>query len=113
MRQCAEYLEWISAYVDGELGEAEQIELFVHLEACPSCVAALQNYQTMTIAIADAYIAPPPYLVDDVMAEIAPPPLRAVSYSPRRRSGMRRFVAVAAIFAVVAVVGFYGVLHFR
>jgi len=109
MRQCAEYLEWISAYVDGELGEAEQIELFVHIEACPACVAALQIYQTMTIAIADMEAAPPLHLVDEVMDEIAPPQFQVVESRPRRRSGMRRFAAVAAVFAVVAVVGVYGV----
>jgi len=106
MERCERYLEQISCYVDGELGTEEQAELLRHLEACPACMGALVAYQTMSAGIQDAEVEPPAHLVEDVMARIAATQL--VRARPKRPY-LRRFVAAAAVFAVVGVIGFYSI----
>jgi len=85
-----------------------------HLEACPPCTALLRAYQTLSEGTHDAEVEPPMSLSEAVMARIkASQPLAAVALVGTRpkRSHMRRFLAAAALFVVVGVIGFYGVLQ--
>jgi len=103
MNPCEKYEEWISAYVDGALDDAEQAELLVHLQTCPACLAIWQEYEMMSKALKAMKVQPPVTLAADVMAHIQERPVLTM-----RRGGMaRRFAAIAAVFAVVAFVGVY------
>ncbi|MCC7291715.1 MAG: zf-HC2 domain-containing protein [Phycisphaerales bacterium] len=42
---CREFLDYIGAYLSGELSEAECRELRVHLDVCSQCVDYLDSYQ--------------------------------------------------------------------
>jgi anti-sigma factor RsiW len=42
---CRELVEFLMAYVDGELSEAERTEFHSHLAQCPPCVAYLKTYE--------------------------------------------------------------------
>jgi len=103
MNPCAKYEEWMSAYVDGMLDDAEQVELMVHLQTCPSCLAVWQDYELMSKTLEYAEVEPPETFAADVMARIQAQPVLTV----RRGGGARRFMAIAAVFAVVAFVGVY------
>jgi len=105
MKQCNEYFEQISSFVDGALPDTEQINLFIHLESCPSCPKVLEMYQNMSGAFAHVDVDPPVGFSDRVMDRIAEKS-QTPTVKVRHRTAMRRFVAVAAVFAVVAVIGF-------
>lgn len=111
MKQCNEYFEKISSFVDGALSETEQIDLFIHLETCPSCSKILEMYQDMSGAFDHVDVAPPAGFSGRVMEQVTQaahvPPIKA----RRRGTAIRRFVAVAAVFAVVAVLGFGTLLN--
>ena len=108
MERCEKYMEQISAYLDDELDYQEEIELFIHLEACPSCRQMMDVYRFATAQVHSEWeVDPPPDLAQNVMAQITARPLVLQSASSRGR-GKRRFAAVAAIFAVVTLVGLSG-----
>ena len=108
MERCEKYPEWVSAYIDGELSADEQAELRRHLEACPACKRVLMVYRTMSLTLSDTEIAPPAGFADGVMARIESKPL-CVAYTRPRRPMLRRTLAAAAVFALVAAVGFAAV----
>lgn len=105
MERCEQYLEWISAYIDGELGASEQTELRRHLEACPACKRALVDYRTVSLVLSDTEAAPPVGFVGGVMSHIETKLTCRADVRPRR-SMLHRTLAVAAVFAAVAAVGF-------
>jgi anti-sigma factor (TIGR02949 family) len=51
MSTCRETLEFLRAYVDGDLPDDERTVFERHLEACPPCVNYLDSYRA-TIALA-------------------------------------------------------------
>lgn len=101
MNPCVKYEEWMSAYVDGALSDTEQAEFLAHLQTCPACSATWQDYELMSKALGETEFEPPETLVADVMAKIGAQPVLRV----HQGGGFRRFIAVAAVFAVVAFVG--------
>jgi anti-sigma factor RsiW len=42
---CREVLNFLSAYLDGELPEEEGVAFERHIAACDSCIAYIQSYQ--------------------------------------------------------------------
>ena len=102
MNPCVKYEEWMSAYVDGVLSGTERDEFLAHIETCPSCAAVLAEYEMLSETLEDMNVAPPATLTADIMAKIqAKPELTVV----RRGRMVRRVMAMAAVFAVVAFVG--------
>jgi anti-sigma factor RsiW len=45
MITCREFVEFLSAYLAGELSPASQAEFEFHLSDCPDCVLYLQSYE--------------------------------------------------------------------
>jgi len=72
MKTCRETLEFLRAYVDGDLAADERDAFDRHLRACPPCVAYLETYRD-TIALArdacrdDEVPAPPEPLVEAIL----------------------------------------------
>lgn len=48
---CRQLIDFIGAYLDGDLPDEERAEFERHLAVCPSCVAYLSTYRkTVTLA---------------------------------------------------------------
>jgi anti-sigma factor RsiW len=45
--RCIDLVEEISAYVDGELDDVERSRIERHLEGCPGCRAAIDQFETV------------------------------------------------------------------
>jgi anti-sigma factor RsiW len=45
--RCIEFVQVVSAYVDGELDAAESARIARHLEGCAGCRAALDQFETV------------------------------------------------------------------
>lgn len=59
--KCSQCTEMLSAYLDDELGRAEQQAVAAHLRDCPDCAAALARMRAAVQALADLpQVEPPP-----------------------------------------------------
>jgi anti-sigma factor RsiW len=111
MRTCEEVLELLSAALDGELTDQEQAELAAHLAQCPSCSALFAQLQGLHRAMGELGDVPAPAgfadrVMDQVRAEGATAQTGKVIPFPtqkRKRTPWRRWVAAAAVVAVVAL----------
>jgi len=69
---CREVVEFLMAYLDGELPEEERRVFEEHLAECEECVAYLASYQRATRLGATAWeeepCEAPPELVDAILA---------------------------------------------
>jgi anti-sigma factor RsiW len=54
---CRELINFIMAYLDGELPEPARADFERHLAVCPSCVAYLESYKA-TIRLGKAALRP-------------------------------------------------------
>lgn len=101
MRSCAEYEALVSAFLDGEVTEAERSALAEHLTGCPAC----QRYFDDLVAIHDAFdqeeAGVPPDFTAAVMERVrAVPQEREEKVLPFPR--WRRWAALAACCAIAA-----------
>ena len=71
MNNCTEYLALISAYVDGELSESDELLLSGHLDKCAYCSSALKAYRGISTTICEECVPAPPSLCPNVMEKIA------------------------------------------
>ena len=71
MNNCVEYIELISARVDGELTESEKQLLEEHLSVCESCSALYDLYNEMTTAVAESCVPAPLSLCDSIMEAVS------------------------------------------
>ncbi len=77
MLTCREIIEFLDAYWSGELSSGERARFDEHLEACPSCVAYLAQYDRSVAAGRDAFgkdagATAPPELVEAILRARAP-----------------------------------------
>lgn len=106
---CELFREQMSAYLDGELGPAEQAAFGSHLNACPACPDELDSLRRVVSLLTSIPAGPtPPDLTERIMAglqetpQVAAPRPHALIRFPQAFS---RFATVAAMFlAVVAVI---------
>jgi len=54
---CREFLDFLWAYLSGEVTDAERAEFEWHLSGCPSCVAYMKTYR-QTIELGKGAFAP-------------------------------------------------------
>ncbi len=45
MITCRDFAEFVWAYLDGEVSEAQRFEFDAHMAVCPPCVAYLDTYR--------------------------------------------------------------------
>lgn len=95
---CEEALELISGHLDGENTEAEEAALRAHLEGCPACRAALDDYGALDLALADLEAEPPAALAQGVLTRAA------AEKSAAGRRWRRYGGAALAAAAVIALV---------
>ena len=98
MKYCEEYLPALSAFVDGELNEAERDKVLAHLETCEGCRDYLAELTAMHAAFGgmEEFDAPEGF-VDGVMA-------RLHEVAPKKRSHRTAWVSLAACAALAVVV---------
>ncbi|MFD2880094.1 anti-sigma factor family protein [Paenibacillus rhizoplanae] len=41
--KCAEVMEWMHRYLDHDLSQEEMLEMFRHIDDCPSCAEVLDR----------------------------------------------------------------------
>ncbi len=82
---CQEFLEFIAAYLDGELPSDVQESFQRHVQACPPCVVYLDGYRlTIDVAKTACDAADPSSSVcDDVPEEL----IRAILQAQREARG--------------------------
>lgn len=67
---CREFVEFLDAYLSGELSSAERGEFERHLEVCESCVSYLGSYQQV-VDLGSSLLADPDGAVpEDVPADL-------------------------------------------
>ena len=72
---CREFVEFLNAYLDGDLSPGERVEFERHLAICPACVRYLASYdatvQATQAALADVVDTPdnaPKELIDAILS---------------------------------------------
>ena len=70
MNDCTEFQDLISAYVDGELTEADKASLEAHMSACADCSAILEIYRSISTAVDGSLEPAPESLHTGVMEKI-------------------------------------------
>ena len=76
---CREFLDFLWAYLSGEVTDAERAEFEWHLSGCPSCVAYMKNYQ-QTVELGKSAFLP----TDDPVPEDVPEELVQAILQARR-----------------------------
>ena len=100
MRDCEEYRLWISAQLDGELGEAERRELRTHLGGCPDCAALYEAFSRVSAAMVPEEL--PEGLHGRIMAPVlASAPRKKAPWLLPALSAAACFIAVTAAVLIV------------
>lgn len=96
MNCCKEYVQTISEYLDGALGENERAQLLEHLESCEGCRAYLAELAAMHDALAETgEVELPAGFHESVMAKVH------AKARAKKLSVWKRYAAVAACAAIV------------
>ena len=107
MKHCEIYEEWISAFLDGELGLEQKIELQAHMAVCPECQRFFDDLVAIPEALMDAdgeEVSVPEGFADQVMARVRETRQDAAEDASKkviRFPHWRRWAAMAACCAVV------------
>jgi anti-sigma factor RsiW len=67
---CRELIEFLKAYLDGELPAPERRTFDAHLDACPPCRDYLHSYRETVTLTADAFCGPDEGVPDEVPEEL-------------------------------------------
>ena len=108
-----EYLELISAGLDGALSPEETNRLEAHLADCPDCKALYDQMWVTTKAVKGLPpVEPPADLTDRIMAAIQGDNVIPMTPVPRKKQPWGKWLATAAVLAVI-VAGGYGMTQIR
>ncbi|GGF78660.1 hypothetical protein GCM10010912_24680 [Paenibacillus albidus] len=68
---CAEVMEWMHRYLDHDLSPAEKIEMFRHIDSCPSCTEILDQLTLLHQELEHLPDVSPPFsLVDSILPRL-------------------------------------------
>lgn len=105
---CETAVELISAKLDGELTAEEMTQLDDHLAQCSTCRALLEELTAIHAACGGLDAAPPPELRDSILQNL---PAQETPAAGKRGKVVpihwRRWTAMAASFAVVALAAWH------
>ena len=105
MRDCHEYIDLLTAQLDGEITEAEERELFEHLLACPECRMLQQDLLELSDTMSEMQLMPPADLTERIMTAVAAEKKANVIPFYKRRHFLSSAITAAAMFAILAVTG--------
>ena len=105
MNNCAEFIELISAYADGELSEPDNCRVMEHIGACKSCSALLDIYREISAAVDESAVPAPEALRIGVMERVlsddaVPAPGNARKHTPFRLI-LLRYAPIAACLTLI------------
>jgi len=100
MSRCAEILDLVGPWADGELDPARSAEMEEHLRSCDSCSRVVEALGRLDAAAAAAFTPPP---VGGARWEEVWRGVSARTLEARHRSASRRWLWPAAAAAVVLV----------
>lgn len=103
MSYCDEFVELVSAAVDGALSDTERTRLEEHLEQCPQCRALYEDLLSLHAALSDLPpVEVPEDLTDRIMAAVAADNVVPLVPPVKKRSNpWQKWLASAAVLAVV------------
>ena len=112
MRTCEEYEALISAFIDGALADKDRAELMAHMAECPACQAYFDDQIAIHDALADMEVKAPEGFADRVMAQVRQESQQAPVSEKQEKKTVpfplwRRYAAMAACCAIVAIAGFW------
>lgn len=110
MAYCDEYLELISAAVDGALSPAQRERLEEHLASCPECQALYGELTALHTALLDLPpVEVPADLTERIMNAVAAEQVLPFAPAEKKKSPVhwQRWMASAAVLAVV-LMGVWG-----
>lgn len=103
MPYCDEYVELISAAIDGALSQEEAARLEAHLAQCPECRALYEDFAAIHSALGEVppvALPPVPAYMDRVMAAIDHQ-MDLREAKPKHRRYWQKGMAAAAVLAIV------------
>lgn len=101
-----EYIELISAALDGALSPAQQEKLEAHLASCPECKALHEELAAVHAALSDLPpVEVPADLTDRIMAAVAAEQVLPFAPPEKKKPSLhwQRWLASAAVLAVVVM----------
>ena len=112
MRTCEEYEALISAFIDGALDEESRAELMEHMAGCPACQAYFDDQIAIHDALEGLEAQAPAGFTARVMEQVGREPRQAAAPEQAEKKTVafpywRRFAAMAACCALVALAGFW------
>lgn len=105
------YENMISEYLDGELSEAEEKELFLHLEGCPDCAEHLAFVKKLSENLSIAPEEPSPDFTARLMSRLAFEPFEEEKKEENKliRLFNKKSFALAACLALVIITALFAV----
>lgn len=69
--KCAEVMEWMHRYLDHDLSQDEMIEMFRHIDNCPSCADVFERLTLLSQELEQLPDVKPPFsLVDSILPQL-------------------------------------------
>lgn len=102
MAHCDEYVELLSAAIDGALSPEEQARLEEHLNACPACKALYDDLNRVHQALLELPpVEVPAGLTDRILEAVAADNIASLPKPKKSAFRWTRTVAAAAVFALI------------
>jgi hypothetical protein len=92
---CAEVMEWMHRYLDQDLSRDEIVEMFLHIDDCPSCAEVFGQLTFLSKELEQLPDVKPPFsLVDSILPQLA-----ELDHSSREQSAVRSEEPVVVPFS--------------
>ncbi|KTD88285.1 zf-HC2 domain-containing protein [Paenibacillus etheri] len=93
--KCAEVMEWMHRYLDKDLSQDEIVEMFRHIDNCPSCAEVFERLTLLSNELEQLPDVNPPFsLVDSILPQLA-----ELDRSSREQSAVRTEEPVVVPFS--------------
>lgn len=128
--KCAEVMEWMHRYLDQDLSRDEIIEMFRHIDDCPSCAEVFERLSLLSKELEQLPDVLPPFsLVDSILPQLAELDLNTNEVNPvtpkesvvipferdssRRKPSKRNSVAARTGIGAIAAAVILGIAIFN
>ncbi|WP_405174849.1 zf-HC2 domain-containing protein [Paenibacillus sp. FSL H8-0261] len=93
--KCAEVMEWMHRYIDQDLSQDEIVQMFRHIDNCPSCAEVFERLTLLSKELEQLPDVKPPFsLVDSILPQLA-----ELDRSSREQSAVRTEEPVVVPFS--------------